>query len=268
MRLSTTPLRTLTEGQLVRAEIVREVLVEPGRAKLARCRISDAPLCDGPTLRDRIAGSPYKVVDLMGAGPDRLEQAGWSETLEQASSGVIGFEGGTLVMSLTPAMTLFDVDGDLPPAELALAGASAAARTIRRFAIGGSIGIDLPTIPGRADRQAAAAAVDAILPQPFERTSVNGFGFLQIVRRRARPSLPEMLQADPVGAAARALLRLAERTPGAGERLIRGSPAVAACLDRQPDWLSELARRSGVRVVVEADPALGLAGGHVQGRFA
>ena len=112
-------------------------------------------------------------------------------------------------MSLTPAMTLFDVDGSLPPAELAVAGAAAAARAIRRLGIGGSIGIDLPTLPARADRQAAAAALDAVLPQPFERTAVNGFGFLQIVRRRERPSLPELVQGDPVGAAARALLRRA-----------------------------------------------------------
>ena len=107
-------------------------------------------------------------------------------------------------MSLTPAMTLFDVDGALPPAELALAGAAAAARAIRRFGLGGSIGIDLPTLADRADRQAAAAAFDSVLPPPFERTAVNGFGFLQIVRRRERASIAEIVQGDPAGAAARA----------------------------------------------------------------
>ena len=61
-------------------------------------------------------------------------------------------------------MTLIDVDGHLPPEQLALAGAAAAARTIRRHGIGGSIGIDLPTIGGKAARQAVAEAVDAILP--------------------------------------------------------------------------------------------------------
>ena len=34
--------------------------------------------------------------------------------------------------------------------------------------------------------------VDAILPQPFERTAVNGFGFLQIVRPRRHASLFEL----------------------------------------------------------------------------
>ena len=148
------------------------------------------PICRRATGR-RLASGSAAPTPLSAIGPDRFEEAGWSELLEEAASGEIAFEGGALRMSLTPAMTLFDVDGGLPPAALAEAGAAAAARAIRRFGIGGSIGIDLPTLP-RDRRQAAAAALDAILPQPFERTAVNGFGFLQIVRRRERPSLPEL----------------------------------------------------------------------------
>ena len=75
-----------------------------------------------------------------------------------------------------------------------MAGAEAAARAIRRLGIGGSIGIDLPTLPPRERQAARRAALDAVLPQPFERTAVNGFGFLQIVRRRERRSLPELVQ--------------------------------------------------------------------------
>ena len=116
-------------------------------------------------------------------------------------------------VSPTPAMTLIDVDGTLPPADLAAAGAEAAARAILRHDIGGSIGIDLPTVAGKAQRQRIGELVDAILPQPFERTAVNGFGFLQIVRPRRRASLFE-LAADRPAFEARALLRRAamERT--------------------------------------------------------
>src|SRR3546814_13809138 len=88
-------------------------------------------------------------------------------------------------MSLPPAMTLFDVDGALDVVALAVAGAEAAGRAVRRFGIGGSIGIDLPTLAAKEDRQKAAAALDAVLPQPFERTADNGFGFLQVVRKRS-----------------------------------------------------------------------------------
>src|SRR3546814_3730244 len=85
----------------------------------------------------------------------------------------IGFAGGALRISLTPAMTLIDIDGDLPPAELARTGAEAAGAAIRRLDITGSIGIDLPTMGSKAERQNAAEALDAALPPPFERTAIN-----------------------------------------------------------------------------------------------
>jgi hypothetical protein len=241
----------LSEGRAVRVEIVRAPIAEPGRPKAAKGRVTDAAEREGPSLAERIA--PFTA--LHAHGPDRLEEAGWSELLEEALSGEIAFPGGALRMSLTPAMTLFDVDGSLPPDRLAIAGAAAAAAAIRRFGIGGSIGIDLPTISGRGERQRAAAAFDAMLPQPFERTAVNGFGFLQVVRPRPRASLPERLRADPVGTAARALLRRAERHGGAGPRLLVASPAVAARLESTPGWTEALARRIGAPVRLQAEPA-------------
>ena len=248
----------LTEGRAVRVEIVREGIPEAGRPKLPRGRITEEPTRQAPTLAERLVVEPT-----VSHGPDPLEAAGWSELLEEAATGEIAFSGGALRMSLTPAMTLFDVDGSLPPAELAVAGAAAAARAIRRFGIGGSIGIDLPTLASKAERQAVAAAVDAILPQPFERTAMNGFGFLQIVRRRERPSLPELLQADPVGAAARALLRRAEWATGAGERLLTAAPAVIARIEANPEWLQALAHRIGTPVALRAEPELAISAGHV-----
>jgi len=253
----------LTEGARLRVEIVREAAAEAGRFKHPKCRASDEPCRDGPTLRERTSGA----APLPASGPDRFEQAGWTELLEEASTGEIAFEGGALRLSLAPAMTLFDVDGALPPLALAVAGAAAAARAIRRMGLAGSIGIDLPTLPDRADRQAAAAAFDAILPQPYERTAVNGFGFLQIVRRRARASLAETLQADPAGAAARALLRRAERSSGSGERTLAAAPSVIARLEAHPEWIDALARRVGAPVALRPEPSLAISAGHVQSLF-
>ena len=249
------PLPRVSEGASFRAEVVREAIPEPGRAKPPRLRPVDAPLRSGPSLAERTSGT------VSGPGPDRFEAAGWSELLEEAATGEIAFEGGALRMSLTPAMTLFDVDGGLPPAALAEAGAAAAARAIRRFGIAGSIGIDLPTLP-RDQRQAAAAIVDAILPQPFERTAVNGFGFLQIVRRRVRPSIPEILRADPGAAAARALLRRAGRLQG--RVAIHAAPRVILQLKARPLWRAELERRTGGEALLFPNPGLAISGGHVQ----
>ncbi|MFL6857625.1 MAG: ribonuclease [Allosphingosinicella sp.] len=254
----------LSQGQSVRVEIVREPIAEPGRPKRALGRITDEAEQEGPALAERLPGSTARLP----TSSDLFEAAGWSELLEEAATGEIAFPGGGLRLSLTPAMTLFDVDGYLPAAELAVAGAAAAARAIRRLGIGGSIGIDLPTLGSRDERQRAAAAVDAILPQPFERTAVNGFGFLQIVRRRTRASLPERIQSDPAGAAARALLRRAERSGGAGPRTLAAAPAVVATIEAHPEWLDALARRLGAPVALRADPALAISAGHVHAAFA
>ncbi|WP_298690434.1 ribonuclease [uncultured Sphingomonas sp.] len=247
----------LSQGRSLLVEIVREAIPEPGRLKPARARASDAGAPrPGPTLAERFADARR----IAPHDADPLEAAGWSELIEQAATGEIDFTGGHLRLSPTPAMTLFDVDGALPPADLAIAGARAAALATRRLAIGGSIGIDLPTLASKAERAAAAAAIDDMLPQPFERTAVNGFGFVQIVRPRPRASLPELVRADPALTAALALLRIATR--GHGPRCLAAAPAVIARLDARPDWIDALARRVGGAIALRPDPALAISAGH------
>ena len=105
------------------------------------------------------------------------------------------------------------------------------------------------------------AAVDAILPDPFERTAVNGFGFLQVVRPRRHASLFELAQ-DRAAFEARALLRLAAREKGALG--IAACPAVIAVLDAHPGWLDALARQAGGAVSLRSDPKLTMSGGHAE----
>lgn len=257
--------KDLTEGAALFVEIVRSAIAESGRAKLAMARHAPDAQAPAParTLPERLADSGLPVTRINGPDPDRLEAAGWSELLESAVSGAVAFPGGALRIALTPAMTVIDVDGALPPAELAVAGARAAGEAIRRLDIAGSIGIDLPTLPVRSERQAAAAAFDAALPQPFERTAVNGFGFLQAIRRKKRASLLELARYDATAFAARALLRRAERTPGKGARTIAAHPAIVGYLEDRPDWLSELERRIGAPLSLIADPALAFSNGQV-----
>jgi ribonuclease G len=240
----------VTEGAALRIEISRENLggAEPWKRPLARMT-HESPR-DAPALPGREIASASE-----------LDEVGWLDLLDEARSGIAAFPGGELRVSLTPAMTLIDVDGQLPPAELALAGARVAAAAIRRHGVGGSIGIDLPTVEGKAARQAAAAAVDAILPQPFERTTVNGFGFLQIVRPRAYASLFE-LAADRAAFEARDLLRRAAREVGAIR--IAAHPAVFAELNRNPGWLDRLSRHTGGLVTLRSDPSLAMSAGHVE----
>ena len=154
-------------------------------------------------------------------------------------------------------MTLFDVDGPGATAALAVAAATAAAEAIVRHDIGGSIGIDFPTVTGKAERLAVAAAIDAALPQPFERTALNGFGFLQIVRPRPRASLPELLRTDPVATQALALLRQIERVPPPVPAEHVALPRVIAWLDRHPHLIAELSRRTGVAITLRGSNGQG-----------
>lgn len=246
----------LAEGTRLKIEIVREAWPEPGRSKPAKA-IPAGPDADpgaGPDLLARLSAGGLPIRHPLPHEPDGFEAAGWSELLNEAACGDIAFWGGRLRVAFTPAMTLFDVDGDPPLPALAVAAAKAVAKAIARHGITGSIGVDFPTLAGRAERQAIGAAIDAALPQPFERTAMNGFGFLQIIRRRQRPSLPEQLRRNPGAAEARAALRAAERLspPGPHHHMI--SEAAFRWLTANPVYGAELERRAGMAHIFAPRP--------------
>jgi ribonuclease G len=243
-----------TEGAAINIEITRGGVPgsEPWKRPLAR--LSDEAPREASALTGRELGLPSST--------DELGRGGWSDLIDEARSGVIQFDGGELRISATPAMTLIDVDGYLEAGELAIRGAAEAAKAIRRLDIGGSIGIDLPTAGSRAARQTAAAAIDEHLPQPFERTAVNGFGFVQIVRPRSRASLIELSQ-DRAAFEARALLRrVAFESPGPKRLVVH--PAVAAVLQGRADWTQALSHQMGGAISLRADPAIPMSGGYAE----
>ena len=221
----------------ISVEVTREAIpgAEPWKRPLARITDESSAACS----RARRSSSAFPVSRTTASS----RRAGPTCSRRRAAAS-FAFPGGELRVSPTPAMTLIDVDGHLPPASWRWPGRAAAARAILRIGIGGSIGIDLPTVAGKAERQAVGAAVDAVLPQPFERTAVNGFGFLQIVRPRRRASLFE-LAADRAAFEARALLRRA-----ALERARRNarSPLIqrsSRCSKQRPTGLSSFRAQVG-----------------------
>lgn len=254
--------REITEGQLLCIEVTRSALpgIEPWKRPLAQATRNGPTR--GPSLAGQLRKGGEQVRELsIPAAVDELAGAGWDDLLEEARSGHADFAGGSLGLFPTPAMTLIDVDGQLPPDDLAVLGAREAAQAIHRLDIGGSIGIDLPTSSKWA-RQAAAEAIDAALPQPFERTAVNGFGFIQIVRPRRRASLIELAQ-DRAPFEARALLR---RTAfeAAGAKTLVTHPAVLAVLEQHDEWLAQLSRQIGGSAGMRGDATLPMSGGHAE----
>ncbi|MBB3982519.1 hypothetical protein GGR44_002182 [Sphingobium fontiphilum] len=255
----------IAEGAVVMVEILREAIAEEGRAKLAKGRIAQAGVKahPGPSLLQRLRATGVPIIPCPAHEEDRLEAHGWSELLEEAMSGEVGTEDAALRIFPTPAMILIDVDGSLPPAKLGPKGAKLAAMAIRRMGLAGSIGIDLPTMNNKDERTVSAAQIDKYLPLPFERTAVNGFGFVQIIRRRERANLMEILRDDPVETAAMALLRRAERHGAGGAATLTAAPAVIGLLRRHGDWIDRLARRRGGTIALQADETLAISAGHV-----
>jgi len=241
------------EGGRIRLEVTRPALGEAGRRKLARARPSEEAIRPPPRLAERLGGR------LVHRFPGTI----WDELLAEAFAGTIDFPGGALVLHATPAMVLIDVDGTLPASALAAAAVTPLAGAVRRLDLGGAIGIDFPTLATKDQRRVVDSALDAALAGwPHERTAMNGFGFVQLVSRLERVSLLHRAQLQPAASAARWLLRRAEGLEGAGAIHLACHPVVAALL--RPEWLDELARRSGRMVQVGADARLAITAPHAQ----
>ncbi|NIJ17621.1 ribonuclease [Sphingobium vermicomposti] len=255
----------IAEGASVFIEILREAIPEEGRAKLAKGRIAlpGTKAHPAPSLLQRIRATGIPVTPCPAHEEDQLEAHGWSELMEEAMSGEVGAEEASLRIFPTPAMILIDVDGSLPPAKLGPKGAKMAAQAIQRMGLTGSIGVDLPTMNNKDERAIASAQIDKYLPLPFERTAVNGFGFIQIIRRRERMNLMELLRADPVETATLALLRRAERHGQGGPAVITAAPTIIDRLHKAGEWIEQLARRRGGAISLKADTSLAISAGHV-----
>lgn len=251
--------RDAAEGATLRLAVSRAAIGEAGRIKRAQARPTMEPPRPAPTLLDRLRDEGHQPIVDRG-----FPISDWFALLGDAFTGIVAFTGGALAFSPTPAMTLIDIDGTLPARQLALAAIPAIARSLRRFDLAGSIGIDFPTLPDKADRQAVDTALrDALEGWAHEHTAMNGFGFVQLVSRLERPSLLHRIQADRAGVSARALLRRAEGVQEPGPQLLlTAHPAVLARI--APAWLAALERRTGRTIRCENNPALALEAGFAQ----
>ncbi|MWV27677.1 ribonuclease [Aurantiacibacter rhizosphaerae] len=246
------------EGARIRLQVVRPALAEAGRAKHAQARPTNAPPRPAPSLAEGLSSAGHAVRNVRS-----FPECDWDELVGEAMDGRADFSGGSLHFACTPAMTVCDVDGNLPPRELALAAADAMGDAVKRLDLRGNLGIDFPTLPAKEDRRAIDSALaDALSRWPHERTAMNGFGFVQIIARLERPSLLQRATYHRAAFAARQLLRRAERLQGAGVVELSAHPAVIDQLSAS--WLDELRRRTGTDVSTRPDPALAMDAPHAQ----
>lgn len=249
--------KTASEGATLRLQITRAAIGERGRFKRAQARPSNlAPIA--PTLAHILATEGAEVTRVR-----RFPVSGWAGLLTDAMSREMAFSGGSLIFSPTPAMVTVDIDGTLPPKQLALAAIQPIADTLKRFDLGGSIGIDFPTLQTKPDRREVDDALNAALADwSHERTSMNGFGFIQLVSRLSRKSLLHRASHSRTGLITRNLLRQAEEVEEPGALLLTAHPAITAKI--KPEWQSELARRTGREIRIKVEPGLALEGAFAQ----
>jgi len=235
----------VSEGRTIRIEVTREALGGSEAWKRGLAQTTDETLHPAPPLAE--------------GREARIE--GWDDLLEEARSGIVGFQGGELRIEPTAAMITIDVDGWLVPDKLAQMAAWAVGKVCRRLDLAGSIGIDFPTLKDKDARREVDRILEDYLPRPFERTAINGFGFVQVVRPKLRPSLVELAR-DRASLEARALLRTAGRSVGA--ITLAAHPRVIAVIETQPSWIDALQRQIGGRVELRADAATPMSGGYAE----
>ena len=249
------PKSGLGEGATIRAEIVRERMCEPGEVKLAIARQSSGDLID-------MAGH-WQAALTARADATIEADAVFDDHFDLALAGRSDVDGATLWFERTKAGLVFDVDGQGDPQAINRAAAAEVARLLRLFQIGGATMIDFVGMDSKAARLDVAAAFDAASaadPRGFERTAINGYGLMQVIRAKPRPSLLDTLfgirRVSPSDETmALMLLRAASRSSGAGVRRCVTTPSIAGMLG-QPGWqvlVAEAARAAGASLEIVAD---------------
>lgn len=277
----------LPEGTILAVEMTRAALPEPGRWKLPNVRHAPDVATQKEAgwhfgaepwetfLRKADVGSiicpdnatANEVREILGVtrtvatiDPKAIAKADFDSLIETAVSGEFPISGGMLSIERTRAMTMIDIDGSGDPLALNDAAAMEIPRLLRLLNIGGQVGIDFLALGDKGQRQ----QIDTTLANacqtlgPHERTAINGFGFAQIVRPRASPSIPEILCGTTPGrlslaSRAVALLREAGRSVGHGPRRLVAQPAIIDLIRKWPEETLALQYSLGVAIELVPD---------------
>ena len=249
-----------TEGTSVRYCITRTECAEPGQVKCAEAVLADADAVD-KTAAQCWAGMVSGLSPVAMA--DGIPKADLSPVIDAAMASVSSVGEVRVSFERTKAGLVCDVDGSGDAHAANLAAAAEIARLLRLYQVAGSVLVDFISSRNKDERLAIGAAFDAASagdPRPFERSAVNGFGMMQVVRAKTRPSVLDMLfgtHANQLSDETRALLLLrdAARSTGFGPRTLTARPAVATLLATSlyTPLLDQQAKMLGAPITIVAD---------------
>jgi len=244
------------EGTRVAFEVTREAIAEPGRVKLPEVMLRDA-LPDIQLSKDGLWQQRLAAFDTPVAA-----QA-FDDSFDTAIAGYSQVGDVIISFQRTKAGLVFDVDGIGDAFAINRVAAQEIARLLRLYQVGAMVMIDFVSMEAKTQRADIASIFDAASAKdsrPFERTAINGYGLMQVVRARPRPSVLDHLFGTRIAALsdetqAYWLLRSAARSSGFGLRTITARPAVAHLLssERWQPLRGECVRLAGAGVEVVAD---------------
>ncbi len=246
----------LPEGAGILFQVTREAISEPGRNKPAEVILRDSitePLMDKEGLWDaRMASLGQSMI-----------RAPIGEGFDIAIAGHSCVGDVTISFQRNKAGLVFDIDGVGDAYAINRVAAAEIARLLRLYQVGAMVLIDFVSMESKAQRTQIAEAFDTASlpdPRPFERTAINGYGMMQVVRARPRPSVLDHLFGTRIAALsdetqAYWLLRAVAETRGFGVRSVTARPEVATLLqsERWSAWRAAVVRLAGADMVVVAD---------------
>ncbi len=244
------------EGARILFEVTREAIAEPGRHKppeiILREGVHEAPIDKDALWDARMASLGQSVTN-----------ASIAEGFDVSIAGQSQIGDVTISFQRTKAGLVFDIDGIGDAFAINMIAATEIARLLRLYQVGAMVLIDFVSMESKAQRTQVAEAFDAASladPRPFERTAVNGYGMMQVVRARPRPSILDHLFGTRIAALsdetqAYWLLRAVAESRGFGVRSVTARPEVATLLqsERWSTWRAAAVRLAGADMVVVAD---------------
>ena len=247
---------TQPDGARIAFEVTREAIPEPGRIKPPEIMLRDNaqdPLIGKDALWDaRVASLAPSAINASIADGFDVGIAGQS---------VVG--DVSISFQRTKAGLVFDIDGIGDAFAINMVAATEIARLLRLYQIGAMVLIDFVSMESKAQRTQIAEAFDAASladARPFERTAINGYGMMQVVRARPRPSVLDHVFGTRIGALsdetqAYWLLRAVAQSTGFGTRTVTAQPDVATLLQSEgwAAWRAAAVRLAGADMVVVAD---------------
>lgn len=244
------------EGTRVPFEVTREAIAEPGRIKPAEILVRDSG-CAQTSQKEALWDARLAALDLP------VISASIAEGFDIAMSGQSQLDTVTVSFQRTKAGLVFDVDGVGHAFDINRVAATEIARLLRLYRIGAMVMVDFVSMESKAQRTQIAEIFDAASiadGRPFERTAINGYGMMQVLRARPRPSVLDHLFGTRIAALsdetqAYWLLRAVAQSSGFGARTVTARPNVATLLESQnwAIWRTQAVRAAGADMVVVAD---------------